>query len=130
MPMADIIKTGSILIAEKALLPAALLFKSEPYAPGWRLVKNLDSDQVNQIISQAGWSFLYMAGVIKTRIFGSDEAKTTRQAIKQIVAKMRSKNFNCLEITQVAVKRFLGLRYVNVFARSRHIQESPVLFGD
>ena len=72
--MADAIKTGSILIAESALLPAALLFKSEPYAQGWRLVKNLDSDEVNQIISQAGWSFLYMAGVIKTRIFGADEA--------------------------------------------------------
>jgi len=128
--MADTIKTGSILIAESALLPAALLFKSEPYSHGWRLVNNLDSDEVNQIISQAGWSFLYMAGVIKTRIFGSDEAKTTRKAIKQVVAKMRSKNFNCLEITQVAVKRFLGLSYMSVSARSRQIQESPVLFGN
>ena len=128
--MADAIKTGSILIAESALFPSALLFKSEPYAPGWRLVKNLNSDGVNQIISQAGWSFLYMAGVIKTRIFGADEAKTTRKAIKQVVAKMRSKNFNCLEVTQVAVKRFLGLPYMNVSARSRQIQKSPVLFGD
>lgn len=128
--MADTIKTGSILIAESAILPEALLFESESYAHGWKLVKNLDSYEVNQKISKAGWSFLYMAGVIKTSIFGADEAKTTRKAIKQVVAKMRSKNFNCLEITQVAVKRFLGLPYMNVFARSRQIQESRVLFGD
>jgi hypothetical protein len=43
---------------------------------------------------------------------------------------MRSKKFNCLEITQVVAKRFLWLPFVTVSARSRHIQESPVLFGD
>ena len=34
--MMDTIKTGSILIAEGALLPASLMFESEPYAQGWR----------------------------------------------------------------------------------------------
>jgi hypothetical protein len=30
----------------------------------------------------------------------------------------------------VVAKRFLWLPFVTVSARSRHIQESPVLFGD
>jgi hypothetical protein len=71
-----------------------------------------------------------MAGVIRTSVFGSDEEKTTRKAIKRVVEYMRSKKFNCLEITQVVAKRFLWLPFVTVSARSRHIQESPVLFGD
>jgi hypothetical protein len=125
--MEEIIKTGTILIAEGAILPESMQLVSEPYAYGWRLVKNLDSKGFDQIISQAGWNFIYLAGVIETNAFGSDEKKTTRKAIKQVIAKLRSKKFNCLEITQVAAKRSLGLPYVSVSAHSRHIQKSMVL---
>ncbi len=128
--MANTIKTGTILIAEGALLPESLLFESEPYAYGWRLVKNLDSKGLDQIISKAGWSFFYIAGVIETKVFGSDEKKTTRKAIKQVIANLKSKNFNCLEITRVAAKRSLGLPYVSVSAHSRHIQAGQILSGD
>jgi hypothetical protein len=126
--MANTIKSGSILIAEDISLPEFLLFESEYCAQGWILVKNLNSDGMKQVVNKAGWSFLYMAGEIKTKIFGSDEEKIRRKAIKQVLAKMRSKKFNCLEITRIATKRFLGLPYVSVQARPRHIQESPVLF--
>jgi hypothetical protein len=123
--MADTIKPGTILITEGALLPESLLLESEPYAYGWRLVKKLDSDGLDQIISQAGWNFFYIAGVIETNAFGSDEKKTTRKAIN-----LKSKNFNCLEITRVAAKRSLGLPYVSVSAHSRHIQEGQALSGE
>jgi hypothetical protein len=127
--MANTIRAGAILIAEDISLPESLLFESEYCAQGWILVKNLNSDGMKQVVNKAGWSFLYMAGEIKTRIFGSDEEKTRRKAIKQVLTKMRSEEFNCLEITRIATKRFLGLPYVSVQARPRQIQESPVLFG-
>src|SRR5690349_10094012 len=117
------IKPGTILITEGSILPASLLLESEPYIYGWRLVKNVDSNGLDQIISQAGWNFFYIAGLIETNAFGSDEKKTTRKAIKQIIANLKSKNFNCLEITRVAAKRSLGLPYVSVAAHLRHIQE-------
>jgi hypothetical protein len=41
---------------------------------------------------------------------------------------MKSDRFNCLEISQVAAKGFLGLPYVTVAAHPRHIQESMILF--
>jgi hypothetical protein len=127
--MANTIKTWTILIAEGALLPESLLIESEPYAPMWRLVKRLDIDGMSQTIGKAGWAILYIAGMIKTSVFGSDEEKTTRKALKRVVEHMRTKNFNCLEITQMVTERFLWLPFVTVSARSRHIQESPVLFG-
>jgi hypothetical protein len=126
--MTKAIKTGTILIAEGILLPASLLFESEPYAPGWRLVKNLDSQGANQKIITAGWNFFYMAGLLKASVFGFDEEKATRQAIKQVIASRKSKYFNCLEITQVDGKRFLGLPYVSLSAHSRHIQKTAILF--
>lgn len=39
---------------------------------------------------------------------------------------MKSDNFNSLEISQVASKRFLGLPYVTVSAHARHLQEKYV----
>jgi hypothetical protein len=128
--MADTIKPGTILITEGAILPESLLLESEPYAYGWRLVKNLDSNRLDQILSQAGWSFFYIAGVIETNAFGSDEKRTMRKAIKQIIANLKSKNFNCLEITRVASKRSLGLPYVSVSVHSRHIQKGQTLSGE
>jgi hypothetical protein len=128
--MADTIKLRTILITDGAILPESLLLKSEPYGYGWRLVKNLDSNGLDQIIGQAGWNFFYIAGLIETNAFDSDEKKTTRKAIKRIIAKLKSKNFNCLEITRVAAKRSLGLLYVSVSAHSRHDQEGQVLSGE
>ena len=128
--MTDTIKTGTILIAEGVFLPESLLLESEPYISGWRLVKNLDSNGLDQIISQAGWNFFYIAGVIEKNNFGSDEKKTTHKAIRKVIAKLKSKSFNCLEITRVAAKRSLGLPCVSVSAHSRHIQESQGLSGE
>jgi hypothetical protein len=128
--MADTIKSGTILITEGAPLPESISFESEPYAYGWRLVENIDSNGLDQIIRQAGWNFFYIAGVIETNVFGSDEKKTTRKAVKRIIANLKSKNFNCLEITRVATKRLLGLIYISVSAHSRHIQEGPALSGE
>jgi hypothetical protein len=128
--MADTIIPGTILITEGVRLPESLLLKSEPYGYGWRLVKNLDSKGLDQIIGQAGWDCFYIASVVETNAFSSDEKKTTRKAIKKIIANLKSKNFNCLEITRVTAKRSLGLLYVSVSAHSRHIQEGRAFLGE
>jgi hypothetical protein len=124
------IQAGSILIASGTPLPQSGIIESEPYLQGWELVKNPDGKGLNQIIATAGWNFFYIASELKTRVFGSDEEKTSRQAIGKIIAKMTSKNFNCLEITGMTRKQFMGLPYLSVSAHSRHIQKSAVLFEE
>jgi hypothetical protein len=126
--MADKFKTGTILIEGGALLPESLRFESEPYSNGWRLVKDLDGYGLDRKVREAGWTFFYMAGEVRATAVGSDLEKTTRRAVKKVIAHMKSDRLNCLEIAQVAVKRFLGLPYVTVSAQQRHIQESLVLF--
>ena len=126
--MADKIKMGTILIEEGALLPEYLLFESEPCLNGWRLVKNLDGYGLDRKIREAGWIFFYMAGEIKASVFGFDREKALRTAVSRLLANLKSEKFNCLEVTQVAAKRFLGLPYVTVSAHRRHIQESIFLF--
>lgn len=128
--MEETIKSGALLIADGATLPTSMRIETQPYAYGWRLVKNFNLKDFNQTINQAGWNFFYIAGAIETSAFGSDEKKTTRKAIKQVMAKLKSKNFNCLEITLVEAKRSLGMPYVSVSAHSRHIQKNIVLFDE
>ena len=125
--MTDMITAGTILIADGALMPESLRFESEPYSNGWRSVKNLDGHGLNRKVRDAGWTFFYLAGELKASVCGFDVGKTTNRAIKRILADRKSEKFNCLEITRVAAKRFLGLPYVSVSAHSRHIQESMFL---
>ena len=123
--MSDTIKAGTILIKEGTLLPEAVRFESECSVPGWRLVKDLDRCGLDREIHEAGWTFFCLAGEIRTTVFGIDEEKMVRRTIEEILARLKLEKFNSLEITRVASeasKRFLGVLYVTVSARSRHIQ--------
>jgi len=59
--------------------------------------------------------------------FGLDVEKTTQKAVGQVLSALKSTECNCLEITQVALNRFLGVHHMSVSARPRYIQEGPVL---
>jgi hypothetical protein len=123
--MSDEIRTGTILMEEGALLPDSLRLESEPFSSGWRLVKDVDGNGLAQRIREAGWTFFYMAGEIKANGFGFDARRTTRRAIKRALENLKSEKFSCLEVRQLAVRRFLGLACVSVSAYSRHIRKAP-----
>ena len=129
--MADAIKMGTILIREGTLLPAGVPVESDVFLPGWRLVKNLEGDGLDQKFHEAGCTFFSVAGEIGATVFGLDEQKTLRKAVEQILANLESAEFNSLEIMRVtseASKRFLGVHYVTVSAQPGRIQESASLF--
>lgn len=123
--MADRIKAGTILIEEGVLLPDCLRFESEPYSDGWRLVKNLGGYELDHRISKAGWTFFSMVGEVEGTSFGFNRQKALRRAVKGALACLKSKESNCLEITQVAARRFLKLLCVNVSAYPRLIRQAP-----
>jgi hypothetical protein len=126
--MAEKINAGTILIKEGTLLPKGLQLESDPYSKGWRLVKSPGSPGIDRKLCEAGWTFFYMAGEVDAMAFGSESDKTTHRAVKKAIAKIKLEKFNCLEISQVAARHFLGLPYVTVAAHPRHIQESIFLF--
>jgi len=124
------ITNGTILIEEKTSLPKELRFESEPYLPGWRIVKHFDALGLNREIQKAGWRYFCAAGEIRTTVFGIDMRKTVRRAIERILARAQSEELNSLEIVLVACtgsERFPLVRHVTVSARLRHIQESLIL---
>lgn len=127
--MLKAIEAGRIFVREGTALPKTVQIESEPCMPGWRSVDNLDGYALDRKIYDAGWTFFCLAYETKATVFGIDTEKMARQAMERVVAnrKAEGNKFNSLEIVRVsswASKRFLGVRYVTVSARSRHIQES------
>jgi hypothetical protein len=120
-------EAGTLLIREKTVVPGAVGLETESFAPGWRLVLNLDRRGLDQQIRSAGWTFFCLAGDIQATVFGRKRQDRVSRAVKRILAKLKSPEFNCLEIAEVVSKRFLGMPCTNVHARSRHIQESVFL---
>src|SRR6266481_674914 len=122
--MSSINRTRTVFIREDTQLPATLAIESEQFLPGWRTVKNLDRQAVTREIEGANWNFFYLAGEIRTIVFGRGGLGTLRRAVKRIVAKQEGQSFrfNSLEITKISSKWFLGLPLTSVTAHSRHIQ--------
>jgi len=126
--MEEKIDIGTILMKEGTLLPEGLQLVSEPYSKGWKLVQNLDARGLDRKIHEAGWTLFFMAQEVHATAIGSELKNTTRRAVRRAIAHIKSDRLNCLEITQLAAKRFLGHWCVNLTAHPRHIQESMFLF--
>jgi|GEM_PF-1260672 len=118
-------KSGTILIRDNTPLPAGMAIERDVFLAGWKAVKDLDGYQLGRKLEGAKWNFFCLAGEIRVTVLGSG-SKTLRGAVKRALAK-QEKQFNSLEITSVVSKRFLGLPFVGIVARTRHIQQSTRL---
>jgi len=125
--MADTKIFRTVFIREDTVSPVDLGIETELVFPGWKAVRNLDGFELGRTIQKANWNFFYLAGEIHAIVLGRKGQKTERQAVKRILRKLKGKEFNCLEITAIIKKRFLGFPFVSVTANSRHIQESVYL---
>src|SRR6266478_4625952 len=123
--MIDSIQMGTILIEQGTALPNAMLLSSEPYSSGWTTVTN-GRTEFEKDISRAGWTFFFLAGTIRETVFGFNRQKAVHTAVERILANAKSQECNCLEITGVTMKSFLGMSYACVTGHSRHIQGNSV----
>ena len=98
------------------------MLASEPYSTGWATVGNLRSD-FERDISQAGWTFFFLAGAMQENVFGFNAETAVHTAVERLIGNAKSQNCNCLEIGEVKMKSFLGLPYASVSGHSRHIQK-------
>jgi len=126
--MTDIITAGSILVQGGTQVPKALELRSESGSTGWATV-NDTRPTFEKTIREAGWNFFFMAGEIRTTVFGFDGQKALGAAVKRLIASVKSQNCNSIEITKVTRNSFLKVPYVSVFAHARHLQKGLVFSG-
>ena len=122
-PAPRINETGIILIRDGALLPPNFVVESETFLPGWRLLKHLDGYTFNHRIKAANWNFVRLTGEYKARVVGRAYSGTLRKAVTRILAGLRGRKFNSLEVNVVVLKRFIGLAFLSISANRRHIQD-------
>jgi len=122
--MTTTVQAGTILIEDEPRLTQIIALKGEPYSGKWSVLKGLDGFALDREIRAAGWHSFFMAAELKVMFFGVIRARKVQDALKRILGKVRSQNFNCLEVTGIAAKRFWGIPYATVSAHSRHIQRS------
>jgi hypothetical protein len=123
LPVAQANETGIILIRDGALLPPNFLVESENFLPGWRILKHLDGYTFNRKIREANWSFVRLTGEYKAKAVGRAYPGILRKAVLRILAGLRGRKFNSLEVNVVVLKHFVGLAFLTITANRRHIQD-------
>lgn len=123
------VEVGTILMENRPAMAKTLGLQSAPYSSDWGVLTALDGLGIGRSIQAAGWNFFFMAAEVKVMFFGTFGAERMQNALRRMLGKVKPLNFNCLELTGIAAKRFLGVPYTVVSAHSRHIQQSCYLDG-
>ena len=126
--MPDGITAGSILIEQGAHLPKSLLLQSESDSNGWGAVKTARSTFEKEL-QETGWTCFFMAGEIKTTVFGFDRQAALRAALQRLITRVKSQHCNSIEIAQVTSNSFLKVPCVSVSAHPRHLQKGLTFSG-
>jgi len=127
--MTNTLKAGTILIEDGTIIPECFRLETEPDSNGWKSVANLEPRELDRKLNQAGWIFFFIAGEIKSTVFGLDRQKALRSALKRVISQVKAQNCNGLQITHVTSGSFLNLPCVSISAHSRHIQQGQVFSG-
>jgi hypothetical protein len=121
--MPNHIQAGTIMVQQSESL-RSLGIESEPYCGSWQSLGGRESSGLDRKIRDSGWKLFFMAGEMKTAVPAWGGQTTLRRGVKRLLAQTRLQHFNCLELTHVLKKRFLGIPYVSIAAHSRHIQQA------
>jgi hypothetical protein len=121
------ISSASLLIADGTTLPESMDLKTDTYCDGWSLIRTVGSAELGRRIHDAGWHFFYLASGVKATVFGFRSNVAIRRAMKRLIAEVTSGRYNCIQIENVRTGSFLGIPFVSISARPRHIQKSQVL---
>ena len=125
--MPQVVQVGDILIEAWPAMTKLFGIESEPYSGSWSVVKALNGFGLERKVHAAGWNFFFMAAEVHVMFLGARRADKIHSALTRILGKVRGQDFNCLEVTEIIAKRFLGVPYTTVSAHSRHIQQSCYL---
>lgn len=123
-----LIRSGNLLIREDAVPPKGLGIASRPFLPGWQIVRQPRPAELERALSKEGWYLFRMAGDIEDSAIALNWRRALHQALRKLCAKASREGLNAVEVAQVRMREFFGLRMVRVTATLRHIQEGPYLF--
>jgi hypothetical protein len=127
--MMEKLGAGSILLTNGSTMPASMVVETDSYSSGWRMLRGVTRQTMEKGIQCAGWTFFFLAGTLRSTVFGFDREKSLVRAVRRLLAILDTNHHNCLEIDGILRCSFLGVPYVTVSAHERHVQAGSVLAG-
>lgn len=122
------IRSGNLLIREGIALPDGLEIASKPFSPGWQMVRQPRPAELERALNEEGWSLFCMAGDIAGGAIALNREHALQWAMQKLCIKASKEGLNAIEVAQITMRKFLGICWVRVTAKLRHIQEGPYLF--
>ncbi len=101
-----------------------LAVESDPYSSNWRSLGSAESSGLESRVRALGWTLFFLAGEIRAVVPAWGGRNTLRRGVKRLLARTHLQHFNCLEVTEIRRKYFLGIPYLSISANPRHIQQS------
>src|SRR5271165_5673988 len=120
--MANQIQSGTMLLHQSAKLES-LELATESYCQNWRSLGPLESSGLDRKVRAKGWNLFFMAGEIRAVVPAWGGHNTLRRGVKRLLAQTRLQHLNCLEVTHILRKYFVGIPYLSIAAHPRHLQE-------
>jgi len=120
--MANQIQSGTMLLHQSAKLES-LELATESYCQNWRSLGIIESSGLDRKVRAKGWNLFFMAGEIRAVVPAWGGHNTLRRGVKRLLAQTRLQHLNCLEVTHILRKYFLGIPYLSIAAHPRHLQE-------
>ena len=124
------ITTGDLLIERDALRPPCFEVEADSHPNAWIFIKQtLTPQQLEKELSATGWTFFFMAGPIRATACGINREKAVYAALNRAIKAVRQPGCNCLQIETLEMLSFLGVPYVSLSVRPRHIQKGMLFAG-
>ena len=120
--MTNQIQSGTMMVYQSPDVQS-LAVETEPYFGNWRSLGMVDSLALDHTVRAKGLSLFFMAGEITAVVPAWGGPYTLRRGVKRLLAQTRLQHLNCLEVTDIRRKYFLGIPYLSISANPRHIQE-------
>lgn len=118
---------GTVMMRTGLLLPRGVNVTTDPYSKSWDVITGPDTFGMDRSLRAAGWSYFFTAATVHAVTFGRREGTNARQAVDRILSRVQAQNFNCVEITEISTRHFLGIPYMSVCAHPRQIQPGQTL---
>ena len=120
--MPNQIQAGTMILHQSVMFDA-LDVESQPYIRNWRSLGILESSGLDRKVRAKGWNLFFMAGELRAVVPAWGGNNTLRRGVKRLLAQTRLQHLNCLEVTHIVRKYFLGIPYLSIVAHPRHLQE-------
>jgi hypothetical protein len=116
------LRTGSVIMRAGTVTPERMELESEGFCEGWDRIRNIDADALKQSLRAAGWHMMCLADGLQAVAVGAFEQDTVERATASLLAKLKPQMYNCVEVTEISYRSFIGVPYVHVTGHARHIQ--------